>query len=208
MPIILICVLMLMVWIRYHSNNSNNNALKSRNKFWERESEANHTRNKPLDSIEFISVPLEQLPFFETTVAELQTLQKDLTDIAKEKIANLSQYTNTELKLAYGTGNFSYLAQCDTNYTILMQTILNLANYHLHNGNTDAAIQYFEYAVASHSQNAQTYVSLVMLYAEQNNISKIENLKSQVEQSDYSNKKTLLHKIEQTYLDSVRSNKV
>lgn len=203
MPVILICVLMLVLWIRHHVNTSKNTILESREAFWKRESQANHTRNQSLESIEFLTVPIDQLPIVDTTVPELNTLQSDLIHLSTEKIANLSSYTNTELKLAYGTGNFSYLAQCDTNYTILLRTISRLADYHIHNGNKEAATKYLEYAVDCCSQNAKTYVSLVLLYVAQNNTPKIEELKSKILSSDYTNKHTLIRKIEQSYLDSI-----
>lgn len=203
MPVILICVLMFVLWIRYQLNKTRNTDKAANEAFWEQEDKANHTRNKPIDTIEYISVPLNKLPILDTNDPELKALQTSLTDIASEKIADLSAYTNTQLKLAYGTGNFSRLSQFDTNYTILMQTLEKLANYHLKMGHTDAAIAYFDYAIECHSENAQTYVSLAKLYAKQNNTSKIDELKLHLKQSTYKHKDYILRKLEQELLETL-----
>lgn len=194
---------MFVLWIRYQLNHSHNADQTTEETFWNREDEANHTRNKPTDSIEYITIPLEQLPIFDTNDHELITLQTTLTDIASEKIADFSNYTNTELKLAYGTGNFSRLSQYDMNYTILMQTLEKLGTFHMERNNHDAAVAYFEFAVSCHSENAQIYVSLAKLYASQNNTSKIDELKSHLKQSSYKHKNYILSKLDQELFDSL-----
>lgn len=194
---------MLVLWIRYQLNKSKNLGESASSAFWKREEQANHTRNKPLDSLVYITVPLNDLPLETTTDPKLIELQSALTEIASEKIINLSHYTNTELKLAFGTGNFNYLAQCDENYILLLKTLEELAAYHTKIGQIESAIVFYEYAVRCDSENVQTYVSLAKLYSLQDNTSKLISLRHHVEQSPYKNKAFLLRHLDQVRLDEM-----
>ncbi|MBO4559914.1 MAG: hypothetical protein J5712_07535 [Lachnospiraceae bacterium] len=51
----------------------------------------------------------------------INTLSSELRSLSKAKIADLSEYTNTDLRLKYGTPNFTMLSTADTNYTRLVQ---------------------------------------------------------------------------------------
>lgn len=202
MPVIFICILMFVLWIRFQLKKSHATGVSSSEAFWQREDEANHTRNKSTDSLEYIRVPLDQLVLEPTEDPYLSGLQTTLTELASQEILNLSDYTNTELKLAFGTGNFTRLAQCDENYIILMQTLGKIADYHMNAGQIDAAVSFYEAAVALQSENSQTYVNLMLLYTAQNNTSKIDVLKNHVKQSDYKNKDAILRKMDQALIEN------
>lgn len=203
MPTILICALMLVLWIRYEVNKSRNIGESSSQAFWKREEEANHTRNKSLDSLTYITVPQDDLPLEETTDPELSQLQATLIEIASKDIINLSDYTNTELKLAYGTGNFTYLAGCDENYSHLLKTLAKLGAYHTEHGQIESAIVFYEYAIHCNSENIQTYVNLAKLYSAQDNSHKLTSLRHQIEQSPNKNKALLLRRLDQLQLEEL-----
>ncbi len=85
-------------------------------KFWERELRSNSVRKKSLDSLEYVHIPYDLLPF--GTAGEDENLQKiedELTAMKDEKIVNLTGITNTDLKLEYGTANITVLTQYDQN---------------------------------------------------------------------------------------------
>ena len=97
--------------------------------FWEREHLANTVRRKSLDGLNYIKIPLESLPVEvmpeDTTVQEcLHTLYS----LANQSIVNLTGYSNTDLKLEYGTANLSLLSEYDQNYTLLVQTLQQWAD--------------------------------------------------------------------------------
>ena len=69
--------------------------------FWQREHEADFSRNKDISMLEYISVPKEVLPFNEqTNDIELIQIQKDISDVMSKKMINLSGMTNTDIKFA------------------------------------------------------------------------------------------------------------
>lgn len=54
--------------------------------FWQREHEADFSRNKDISMLEYISVPKEVLPFNEqTNDIELIQIQKDISDVMSKK---------------------------------------------------------------------------------------------------------------------------
>ncbi|MCR5428929.1 MAG: hypothetical protein K6F16_08060 [Lachnospiraceae bacterium] len=63
-----------------------------------------------------------------TAYERINTLSAELRSLSKVKIADLSEYTNTDLRLKYGTPNFTMLSTADTNYTRLVQLIPTLVS--------------------------------------------------------------------------------
>ena len=53
----------------------------------------------------------------------INTLSAELKALSKAKIADLSEYTNTDLRLKYGSPNFTLLSGADANYTRLVQIL-------------------------------------------------------------------------------------
>ena len=82
--------------------------------FWERERTANATRKQPLDDLNFIQIPLEQLVIENTTDNKAFANYCDtLARLSQTEIVNLNNQSNTDLKLKYGAANFPQLAACD-----------------------------------------------------------------------------------------------
>ena len=130
MPILFI-VLIFVIWLSYEIKKSSKGSKDSSKQFWERESEALLTPRKSLDDINFITIPENILPpvDFEipadcedtTPYERVKTLGTELATLSKAQIADLSEYSNTELRLKYGSPNFTRLSNADTNYTRLVQ---------------------------------------------------------------------------------------
>lgn len=144
---------------------NNRSVQKQQEQFWERERQANQVRRKPLDDLEYITIPLDTLP---TTVMADDPTIKDCLDtlstLANEKIVNFSGITNTELKLAYGTANITALSQYDQNFTLLVQTLQRWAVTLYNAGYPDETRQILEYAISIHSDAGTSYRLLASLY--------------------------------------------
>lgn len=144
----------------------NRSEKKQREQFWERERRANQVRRRPLDDLEYVTIPLESLP---TTVLTDNMVVQDCLDtlafLSHEKIVNLAGYTNTDLKLAYGTANITALSQYDQNFTLLAQTLQKWAEALRDAGYILEARQVLEYAVLTiHSDAGTSYRLLASLY--------------------------------------------
>lgn len=150
------------------------NAIKD---FWEREARANNTRKKPLEHLPYITIPFDSLPM-ETMkdnpdVAEYRTL---LTSLSSQKIVNLTGYTNTDLKLEYGTANITLLTEYDQNYTLLVRTLQDWAEVLYLSGYEKEAQAIMEFAVSTLTDVSHTYYLLADIYDKHGDISKKEAL--------------------------------
>ena len=160
--------------------------------FWKREEEANHTRRKSLDNLPYITIPLEELPLAchmtddtadirntndtadvrnTNDTAANETISEECKEILRSlstrKIVNLTGYTNTDLKLSYGTANITCLTEYDQNYTLLVSTLQKWAEVLYRGGAKKECRQVLEYAVSIGTDVSHTYFLLADLYDEE-----------------------------------------
>lgn len=142
--------------------------------FWKREEEANHTRRKPLDNLPYITIPLEELPLachITDDAAANEVISEECKEILRslstQKIVNLTGYTNTDLKLSYGTANITCLTEYDQNYTLLVSTLQKWAEALYRGGAKKECRQVLEYAVSIGTDVSHTYFLLADLYDEE-----------------------------------------
>lgn len=148
--------------------------------FWDREQRANFTRKKPLDNLDYITVPEELLTMKpDLMTEEIQGCLDDLNDLSSSKIVNLTGYTNTDLKLKYGTANINILSDYDFHYTKLVTLLQKLAEL-LHDSLEDElAVRVLEFAVSTGTDVSKSYYLLARIYQERDTPEKIEHLIAQ-----------------------------
>lgn len=143
----------------------------------DREAAANNTRKKPLDDVEFITIPFDFLPMRTMPEnEEAEECRRLLLDLSEQKIANFTGLSNTDLKLRYGTANITFLTECDQNYTVLARTLQKWASVLYKNGYTDEAKTILEFAVSTRTDVSGTYAMLSEIYNKTGQSDKIENL--------------------------------
>lgn len=133
--------------------------------FWDREARANNVRKKSLDGLNYINIPLETFPTRilqqdETVLDCIETIE----NLTSAKIVNLTGYTNTDLKLEYGTANITLLTEYDQNYTMLVRTLQKWADVLLETGYVDEAAILMEFAVQTGTDISRTYTELADYY--------------------------------------------
>lgn len=168
--------------------------------FWAREREANSVRRKPLNSLNYIHIPLDKLPFDILTddpnIAEYQTLIRDLST---QPIVNLTGYSNTDLKLEYGTANITVLSEYDQNYTVLVRTLQQWADILYDAGYVEEARVLMEFAVSTGTDISRTYYKLADIYTASGDIFQIEHLITQAENLRTSTKNTIVRTLRESY---------
>ncbi len=133
--------------------------------FWEKEREANNVRKKSLDTLEYIHIPYDLLPF--GTAEENPTLaaaEDELMALKDEKIVNFTGITNTDLKLEYGTANITALTQFDQNYTALVVSLQKWGEALYNAGRFEDACKVLEFAVKTRTDISSTYRLLIDMY--------------------------------------------
>lgn len=145
--------------------------------FWERERLANNTRKKPLDSLSYIAIPLESLPFIKDTENEtLLECQKLITALSSQKIVNLTGISNTDLKLAYGVANITVLSEYDQNFTMLARTLYSWGKELYSLNMKKEAQDVLEFAISCKTDITGNYTLLADIYTETQTYDKIDAL--------------------------------
>ncbi len=173
---------------------------KEEENFWARERRANSTRRKSLDGLPYIAIPLETFPTHilqqDSVVSECIEILENLTS---QKIVNLTGYSNTDLKLEYGTANINLLSEYDQNYTLLVRTLQKWADVLLGTGYMEEACVLMEFAVFTGTDISRTYYELAAYYASQNQEDKIRQLKDSVSALRSSNRDLILTHLNKQY---------
>jgi len=168
--------------------------------FWEREQKANFTRKKSLDSLNYITIPEEILQMKpDCMTSEIASCLRDLNDLSAFQIVNFTGYTNTDLKLEYGTANINILSDYDFHYTNLVTLLQKLAEL-LHDVLEDAlAVKTLEFAVSTGTDVSKSYYLLAQLYKETGKPEKIEDLIVQAQNIRSILKDSIVENLRATY---------
>ena len=159
--------------------------------FWAREREANSTRRKSLDDLDYIHIPVEEFPMsLLPDVPKIEDYRQIIMTLKDLPVVNFTGISNTELKLRYGAPNIDLLTQYDQNYTLLVRTLQQWAQALYDAGHVDEACHMLEFAVSTGTDISSTYRLLCRIYREQHTPEKIghlypiaEDLKSAMQKS-------------------------
>lgn len=177
---------------------SEKQAKKENDSFWEREAKANEVRKKPIDHLDYIPVPSKIL----TIVAEKKEppfpeYLEILESLCKSKIINLSNFTNTDLKLEYGTANLTVLSEYDQNFSLFIRTLQQAGEACKKAEDFSSAKTLWEYAVSVGSDITGTYLGLAALYESEQTPDKIQELITAAKLLDSANKSVIVRKLEE-----------
>lgn len=148
---------------------------ESRGLFWDRENASNTVSKKDISSLNYIHFSLADFPAPTTDPQIIEDYEK-LRLLSEMTILNLTGYSNTDLKLAYGASNLSALIKYDQHFTQLCQVLNRLGTSYHQLGMYAEAIIVLEFAVACQSDISTTYRLLAQLYASRNQQYRISDL--------------------------------
>lgn len=145
--------------------------------FWARESQANSVRRKSLDDLNYITIPLERFPtHLMNDNRDVMECIEILESLSSQKIVNLTGWSNTDLKLEYGTANITLLTEYDQNYTLLVRTLQKWADVLIEAGHQYEATSLMEFAVSTNTDVSSTYYRLADYWAAMGDREQIERL--------------------------------
>lgn len=165
------------IWLGYELHKQRNKEAKMDQNFWEKESEANNTRRKSLDHLDYIKIPFESLPM--DTLADdpvISECHETLKSLSDSPIVNFTGISNTDLKLMYGAPNIDLLTRYDQNYTILVRTLQKMAQVLYDRGYLNEACLVLEFAVSTHTDVSASYKLLASIYQQNRQSEKIAGL--------------------------------
>ena len=194
-------VILFILVLGHRIRRQNRVSEKNNRSFWEREAAANATRRKSLDGLNFITIPLEELPYElladDEQVADCVEL---LRTLSTQKIVNLTGFTNTELKLQYGAPNITELSEYDQNYTLLVRTLQKWADLLWDKGYHEEAVCIMEFAISTHTDISRTYYLLAEYWSARGELTPIRQLVTMAETLHSANKNVILRTLQDTYL--------
>lgn len=191
--IILASFILLAALIARQLSASKKNNKKAEEEFWNREREANNVRKKPLDNLNYIQIPYEKLPFHILTDNwQVQDCVEQINSLRDLKVVNLSEFTNTDLKLKYGTANITVLSEYDQNFTLLVRTLYKWGSLLYEAGYEEEALLPLEFAISIGTDVSGNYKLLASIYKEKGQISKIQDLTASAESLTSIMKKPIL----------------
>lgn len=132
--------------------------------FWSREERANSTRNKDISGLPLLQITASELPDTDPGDDSIHYYIGLLHENIKQPMIDLSAYSNTDLKLAYGVGNFKTLSVYDENYNTFLLNLTNLARAYCYAGLYDEAVRTYRLALQYGSQKVTDYSELAEAY--------------------------------------------
>lgn len=191
-PTFFILTILLVFWVHYQKRRTDHISAKKSESFWEREHQANLTRKKDLSNLDYITVPVQTLPFPETEREDLTDIQKHILNLSSGKIVNFTGLSNTDLKLQYGAPNINLLMEYDKNYLELVRSLYRYGKLLYEMGKKDEAAVILEYALSIKTDISANYTLLATIYKEKNEADRINSVISSAEELTSMTKQALL----------------
>lgn len=186
MPIFLLFVILFAFWVRYEIQKNSKAESNSNADFREREQQANFARKADISSLDYITVPLDHLPFTKDydgvkasyslspgiddfTKNEILSCEKNIITLSSKKILNLNGMSNTDIKLQYGVANLQILIQYDENFAKLSRTLAKWGRLLFDANEYDASEKVLSYAVSCKSDIEEVFTTLAKIYHQTDN---------------------------------------
>ena len=187
-------LLVFVVWLNYEIKKNSRLSNKTSKEFWDKETLANQKRAEDISGLDYVQVPFDKLPkqdVSDATVIHIAILFSRFLI----KIFNLSDLTNTELKLKYGVSNLAILSEYDDNYTKLVSFLHKWGERLLGQGYLGKALAVLEVAVDCKTDVHKTYELLADIYYKRHP-HKIDSLINKISPINVRDKENLLLKLD------------
>ena len=163
--------------------------------FWAREAEAEHTPAKNLSEIEYIPVPLSELPIGQMDDDDIMMIEEELLLLADHPLLNLNGMTNADVKLTYGTANFDAVSQMGEDFDRWIVLLSDYAKALMEAGYEREAVSVLEYGRDIGSDLSANFTLLGECYQNLGEEEKLEQLKEWVAASELPRKQHILEEI-------------
>ena len=194
--------------LQHYIHKGNKISEEQENEFWERENSANNVRKQNIDDIVFITFQAE--PFYPLNLLnnesctefieknpDVKNILSRFLFLEKQKIVNLTGYTNTDLKFKYGVANLTLLTEYDTNYNELITLLHNYGSILVKEGYLSQALSVLEYAISIGTDISGTYMLCAKIYHENKQWDKLTQLKKEAEKISTSRKDSIVRKLQE-----------
>jgi len=189
-------LLVFVVWLNYEIKKNSRLSNKTSKEFWDKETLANQKRAEDISGLDYVQVPFDKLPKQDVSDATSNSYRDTIFSLSDKKILNLSDLTNTELKLKYGVSNLAILSEYDDNYTKLVSFLHKWGERLLGQGYLGKALAVLEVAVDCKTDVHKTYELLADIYIIKGTPHKIDSLINKISSINVRDKENLLLKLD------------
>jgi hypothetical protein len=194
--VFLICFTIFAAWLFYEQHKSQKMDDNASNEFWEREERANRTRNKDISNLPLLHVEETEIPDCGSDDETITYYIRLLHENIKRPMMDLSSYSNTDLKLAYGVGNFKTLSDYDENYNTFLLNLTNLARAYFRAELYEQAAATLRLALAYGSQKIIDYSCLAKSYLAMDAPEKVSALITEVNAGTHPRKSSVVKELQ------------
>ena len=198
-PVFIICFVIFIAWTQYEMKKSSKKNQEIEDAFWAREYEANHAPKQDISGLDYLSFDESVIPLPPEGVFgeedDINNYIKELKRLLQEPMIDLSEYSNTDLKLAYGIGNFKTLSDYDENYSSFLMLMTNLARGYARRDMNDLAIATYRSALSCGSIKLHDYTGLAQAYLANDDPAAVTELISEVEASENPRKQGVIDEL-------------
>ncbi len=179
-------------WLHYEKRKSTRAEQKATEEFWALEREANHTRNKDYSDLPILHIEEAEIPRTDRTSSTIEYNIGHIRQIIKNPMVDLSEYSNTDLKLAYGVGNFKTLSEYDENFNAFLIAVTDLARSYEQEKLYEAARDTYLLALRYGSRKVSDYTELAEVYLRLDQPEQITSLIRDTETGLHPRKQTII----------------
>lgn len=190
-----VCFVIFCGWLFYEQRKASRKEKKKSDDFWAREAKANSTRKKDISHLPLLAVREDELPIGDSEDESVLYYIDHLRAQIKMPMMDLSAYSNTDLKLAYGVGNFQILSEYDENYNTFLLTLSNLGRAYARAGDFSYAKDTYLLALRYGSMKVSDYTDLAHVYLQLQEPQSITSLMQSVEVSKHPRKKSIIENL-------------
>ena len=139
--------LIFLLWFTYERLKADRHSSYSNEEFWERERRASFTPSARIDNLPYLTLDESVIPSASPAdTDELKSVLEEIRSLKDTQMIDLSEMTNTELKLKYGTANFTALSEADQRFALLITDFEKAGELLAAAGRTDEAYALVHYA--------------------------------------------------------------
>lgn len=182
-PVLFICFIVFILWFRVKSKQSKSETVWDE-EFWDKERRANFTRKKDISNLEFLTIDTNKLPFSDSASGEEKQLQDEVQKLSSGKLLNLSDYSNSDIKIEFGQVNFDELSEYDQNFQLLQRALDRWGVYLFEHGDNVRSRQILEYALSLESDISTSYITLGKIAIMEDDLGRVQELIAQINNTD------------------------
>ena len=188
--------LIFLIWLTFRIKSLDAKQEKEQADFWAREKAANATPAKDISNLSYITIPIEKFPLNFSDDDSVLEIESQLKELSTHRLLNLTNMSNTDLKLTYGVPNYDTMVAISEDFDKVCILLNSYAKALISAERYDDAKGVLEFAVGVGTDISESYIMLADIYKKSSQSEKLNFLREQIIKSNLMLKNSILNKID------------